>query len=209
MTTARRRLTDINFDFEGAHVALVGKHQGGPANGVTTLITKSTNHINPEQIALATAGQSEEQPQLTIEEPTVETIEKSVHETLVAKAVEDAVAAAVAIEKSAFAAQEEVLKAVQAELETLKVEKQAAIAKAREAALTEVVAADRVEGLLKAFAALDDEAFAVAVEGFKVQKAAEAQSELFNESGVAGTGAESAAEVDRTAEILKAKYAKK
>ncbi|MNF36763.1 hypothetical protein D3C85_607390 [compost metagenome] len=43
MTTAKRRLTDIKFEHEGAHVALVGKHQGGPANGVTTLVYKALN----------------------------------------------------------------------------------------------------------------------------------------------------------------------
>lgn len=37
---AKRRLTNITFEHEGAHVALVGKHQGGAANGHTTLITK-------------------------------------------------------------------------------------------------------------------------------------------------------------------------
>lgn len=42
---AVRRLEDFNFDFSGAHVALVGKHQGGPANGRTTLLTKSTEKL--------------------------------------------------------------------------------------------------------------------------------------------------------------------
>ncbi len=53
MTTATRRLTDIKFEHEGAHVALVGKHQGGPANGITTLITKATSTITQEQIEKA------------------------------------------------------------------------------------------------------------------------------------------------------------
>lgn len=42
---AKRRLTNISFEHDGAHVALVGKAVGGPANGRTTLITKSTNDI--------------------------------------------------------------------------------------------------------------------------------------------------------------------
>lgn len=53
MTIAKRRLTDIKFEHEGAHVALVGKHQGGPANGVTTLITKATDGIPQEVIEKA------------------------------------------------------------------------------------------------------------------------------------------------------------
>lgn len=48
--TAKRRLTDINFEHDGAHVALVFAAQGGPANGVTTLITKATGDITDEQV---------------------------------------------------------------------------------------------------------------------------------------------------------------
>jgi type I site-specific restriction-modification system R (restriction) subunit len=53
-TQAKRRLTDISFEHEGAHVALVSKQQGGPANGVTTLITKATNSISKELVEKAT-----------------------------------------------------------------------------------------------------------------------------------------------------------
>lgn len=48
----KRRLTDIKFDHEGAAVALVGPHQGGPANGVLTLITKAVN-ATEEQVEKA------------------------------------------------------------------------------------------------------------------------------------------------------------
>ena len=54
MTDAKRRLTDIKFEHAGAHVALVGTHQGGPANGVTTLVYKSLNI--PEEL-IEKAGQ--------------------------------------------------------------------------------------------------------------------------------------------------------
>lgn len=54
MTDLKRRLTDIKFEHEGAHVALVGKHQGGPANGITTLVTKATNQIDQKHIDKAT-----------------------------------------------------------------------------------------------------------------------------------------------------------
>lgn len=59
MSKATRRLSDFDFSKDGAHVALVGKHQGGPANGVTTLITKSTSSITQEQIAKAATVQVE------------------------------------------------------------------------------------------------------------------------------------------------------
>lgn len=44
-TKAKRRLTDISFQHEGAHCALVGKKVGGPANGRTTILYKSVNHV--------------------------------------------------------------------------------------------------------------------------------------------------------------------
>jgi hypothetical protein len=56
---ARKRLSNFNFEGEGSHVALVGKHQGGPANGVTTLLTKATNAITDEQVDKATMVQVE------------------------------------------------------------------------------------------------------------------------------------------------------
>lgn len=44
----KRVLFNFDFDSEGAHVALVSKKQGGPANGVPVLITKSvSNGIQP------------------------------------------------------------------------------------------------------------------------------------------------------------------
>lgn len=51
---AKRRLTDIKFDHLGGHVALVGKHQGGPANGYSTLIFKATNDVPNEIVEKAT-----------------------------------------------------------------------------------------------------------------------------------------------------------
>jgi len=45
MMKAKRQLKNFDFEQEGAHVALVGKHQGGPANGYTTLVTKGTKGI--------------------------------------------------------------------------------------------------------------------------------------------------------------------
>lgn len=48
-----RKLTDIKFEHEGAHVALVGLAQGGAANGHTTLITKATNTIAEETVEKA------------------------------------------------------------------------------------------------------------------------------------------------------------
>jgi hypothetical protein len=46
----RRRLTDITFEHEGAHLALVHKDQGGAANGYSTLVMKSAKDFTPEII---------------------------------------------------------------------------------------------------------------------------------------------------------------
>ena len=51
---AKRRLTDIKFEKEGAHLGLIHKDQGGPANGVTTLVYKATNDITDEYLEKAT-----------------------------------------------------------------------------------------------------------------------------------------------------------
>ena len=47
---AKRRLSEFNFEEEGSAIALVGKHQGRPANGVHTLVTKDTKNIEKADI---------------------------------------------------------------------------------------------------------------------------------------------------------------
>lgn len=299
-TIAKRRLTDISFEHEGAHVALVGKHQGGPANGVTTLITKATNAIDKELIEKATTvtvemqfpeflrkffglywedaevlssvlgyGRTEypdldekdyidkrvesinimkavyraeslekaladltpeqtlallkdqemlekalesvpEQTKLKHEEIPMEQILKSAHLEALADAVaieKAAGAAAVAEVQKALDAQAEVLKAVQAEVETFKAAQATAKVEARKAALTSAkVSADKVEAVLKSLEVLSDEAFDAQVELLKSMSAAVDNSEMMQEAGVAGAGAESQEEVDRTTAILKARY---
>lgn len=299
-TIAKRRLTDISFEHEGAHVALVGKHQGGPANGVTTLITKATNAIDKELIEKATTvtvemqfpeflrkffglywedaevlssvlgyGRTEypdldekdyidkrvesinimksvyraenlekaladltpeqtlallkdqemlekalesvpEQTKLKHEEIPMEQILKSAHLEALADAVaieKAAGVAAVAEVQKALDAQAEVLKAVQAEVETFKAAQATAKVEARKAALTSAkVSADKVEAVLKSLEVLSDEAFDAQVELLKSMSAAVDNSEMMQEAGVAGAGAESQEEVDRTTAILKARY---
>lgn len=299
-TIAKRRLTDISFEHEGAHVALVGKHQGGPANGVTTLITKATNTIDKELIEKATTvtvemqfpeflrkffglywddaevlssvlgyGRTEypdldekdyidkrvesinimkavyraenlekaladltpeqtlallkdqemlekalesvpEQTKLKHEEIPMEQILKSAHLEALADAVaieKAAGAAAVAEVQKALDAQAEVLKAVQAEVEAFKAAQATAKVEARKAALTSAkVSADKVEAVLKSLEVLSDEAFDAQVELLKSMSAAVDNSEMMQEAGVAGAGAESQEEVDRTTAILKARY---
>lgn len=66
---AKRRLYDMDFSKEGAHVSLVSKKVGGPANGKPVLLLKALNSDKED----------------------MEMIEKSAHEELVLKAVQAAV----------------------------------------------------------------------------------------------------------------------
>jgi len=136
---------------------------------------------------------------------SMETILKSAHEEFVTKAVE----AAVAVEKAAFVAQEAVLKAAQDKLTEYEAAAVSAVTKSRHDALAAVKPADQVEVLLKSLAPLDAEAFDVVIKSFAAQNAAEGNSELFVEAGANGVGEQDEEVVDRTQEILKAKYAPK
>lgn len=304
MNDAKRRLTDIKFEHEGAHVALVGKHQGGPANGVTTLVYKALD-VSPEIVekasqvtvtlsfqdflrkffgmywedaevlarALGFESDMEEedddeeedsyktyidkrvsaisilknvyksqdidaalrdlspedtlailQAQETLEkamssalpegdlkitsiqpEDNMDKIEKALHEELVAKAVADAEE----ILKAKIAEQADVLKALQEEVEAFRVEKAAAVAAARKDALKAAkLSDDEIEEVFKAVGELPQEAFETVVKQLAAKAALAEESELFKETGVAGAGEQDQAEVDGTAAILKAKYAK-
>lgn len=297
---AKRRLSDINFEHEGAHVALVSKQQGGPANGVTTLITKATNTIEPALIEKATSVTVEMQfpeflrrffglywddaevlsvamgygrteypdtdvkdyidqrvesinilksvylaqdlekalaaltPEQNVaimadqemlekafksvpektptqeETTTMEQILKSAHLEALADAVaieKAAGVAAVAEVQKALDAQAEVLKAVQAEVDSFKAVAATAKVEARKSALVGAkVSADKVEAVLKSLEVLSDEAFDAQVELLKSMSAAVDNSDMMQEAGVAGAGAESQEEVDRTTAILKARY---
>lgn len=61
--TAKRKLKDINFETEGAHVALVSKAQDGPANGHDYAVILKANNFSDEYI------QKIQQVQVTLEFP--------------------------------------------------------------------------------------------------------------------------------------------
>lgn len=300
MTDLKRRLTDIKFEHEGAHVALVGKHQGGPANGITTLVTKATNAIDQATVdkatqvtvtldfeeflrkffnmywedaeilarALGFADDTEDDDigvdywkeyidekvsqinimkgvykaqdvskalselspaemlsllqtqeilekamktalpkgtELTDPEEThmTNTILKSAHEELLSKAVD----AAVAPVQKALDDQTVILKAAQDEIAVFKAAAAEAVTKARTDSLVEAgQTAESAAEIVKSLAGVADDAFAVVLKGYQVQKAAEANNPLFKEQGVNGVGEPDQAKIDKTAEILKAKY---
>jgi len=300
---AKRRLSDISFTHEGAHVALVSKGQGGAANGYTTLVTKATDKIEKEFIDKASKvtvemqfpeflrkffgmywddaevlsvamgyGRTEyedvevkdwidqkvesinilksvyrapdlekaladltpeqsvailkdqemlekalenlpEQTKIKHEDTPLETILKSAHiEALAdAVAVEKAASAAAVVEiQKALDAQALVLKAAQDQLAVYEAVAATAKVEARKAAVIDAkVPADKVESVLKSLEALSDESFATTVETMKALASVVDNSDMMQEAGVAGAGAESQKEIDRTTEILKARYGSK
>lgn len=118
-----------------------------------------------------------------------------------------AVDAAVAIEKAAFAEQAALLKAANDKLAEFEAAAVAAKVEVRKSELTAAkVPAEKLEAVLKSLSALDDESFATQVDLLKAMASAVDNSEMMQEAGVAGAGAESKEEVDRTTEILKARY---
>lgn len=120
-----------------------------------------------------------------------------------------AVDAAVAIEKAAFAEQAELLKTAQAKIADFEAAGVARKAELRKEALVGAkVATDKVEAVLKSLEVLSDEAFSAQVELLKSMSAQVDNSDMMQETGVSGTAEVSSEEVDRTLEILKARYAK-
>jgi hypothetical protein len=89
---ATRKLSDINFEDEGSHVALVGDFQGGAANGFSTLITKATNEVSDEDLQNAlendiNKSQTEEVDN-TMSTMTTEQVQEMITKALAAKEVE-------------------------------------------------------------------------------------------------------------------------
>lgn len=118
-----------------------------------------------------------------------------------------AVDAAVAVEKAAFAAQEALLKAAQDKVAEFEKAAAEAVTKARHDSLVEAgQTTESAQEIVKSLAGVADEAFAVVLKGYQLQKAAEATNPLFNEQGVNGVGEPDQEKVDKVAEILKAKY---
>lgn len=114
-------------------------------------------------------------------------------------------------EKAAVLAELETLKAANAaalqELETLKAANATAKEAARKEAIAAVVPQDQVEDLFKSFNVLDDAGFAKLIDVMKAKDTAE--SEVFKEKGITGGDADKPVDEDKTAAILKARYATK
>lgn len=188
MTEAKRKLSEFDFSRKGCHISLVGPSAGGPANGVPTLVLKS---LSPEGVNTNPNGEGNKM--------TVEMIEKSVHDTLITKAVEDATL----VLKSQ-------LDASQAELNTLKAEKVAAVEAVRKSKIAAVLGDAKVEETFMALKSLDDSNFEIVLKSFSGAKTTEAATDAFVEKGAEGKSDTSKmisdAENNGTMAILKAKY---
>lgn len=80
------------------------------------------------------------------------------------------------------------LEKAKGEIEAFKQEKAEAITKARKEKLAAVLPEEKVDVVFKAIGALDEESFAVAVEGYELLAKAEKESDLFKEQGISGEG---------------------
>ena len=72
MAQAKRTLKKFNFESEGASVALVGASQGGPANGVTTLVTKATDTSETPEVNIKKSFEGD----VTVEMSIMEFLER-------------------------------------------------------------------------------------------------------------------------------------
>jgi len=182
-------------------------------------LEKALSDLSPEETLAVLKDQAmlekalenlPEQSKLKYEETPMETILKAAHLEAVAAAVEVEKAAgvkAVAEIQKALDEQATVLKAAQEQLEAFTSAAAALKVETRKAALaTAKVPTDKLEAVLKSLEVLDDEAFTMQVDLMKSLASAVDASEMLQEAGVAGAGAESAEEVDRTTQILKARY---
>lgn len=229
MKKAERRLSAFNFEHEGSHVALVGKFQGGPANGRTTLLTKATEDITQEAVeeslsSLDKSLSSQEGVTNQTEGYTLsdndkkqedsmseEMVSKSVMEAEVTKAVEAAVAKAVEEKNAELVTKAAELTAAIELVKAFEEKEKESVAKGRKDALKQAgVAEDQVEDLYKSTEALTAEHFDAVVKAMGLKEKALVESDMFKEQGVSGEG--EVVEEDGVASLTKSykeKFSKK
>lgn len=155
---ATRKLSDINFEDEGSHVALVGDFQGGSANGFSTLITKATNEVSDEDLQNALENDinksQTEEVDTNMSTMTTEQVNEMIVKALAAKeaeskeAIEKAVKAAEEKSEAKFSAQNAELQVLKALEDGRKEVKYADIAKSHKTYLGESVEeADLIKAL--------------------------------------------------------------
>lgn len=221
---AKRKLSRFNFEASGSHVALVGPRVGGAANQWTTLLTKSTDDITPEQVEESlsqvdkdmssdegvtnpTEGKTlSESVENKEEHMSEDMIAKSVYEADIAKAVEEAVAKAVEekeVEKAeAVATKQAELDAALAIVKSFEDKEKESVAKSRKEALKQAgVAEEEVESLYKSCEALDTNAFEIVVKAMAAKSKAIDESDIMKETGVSGESV--AVELDGVAALTK------
>lgn len=215
----KRKLSEIDFSREDAHIALVSKEQGGPANGADyALILKAAN--TPEEV--------QETVEDTPEPEIVQEIEKDAAgvsgavkspKGRVSKKKEIPMTQEVEmVEKSQLAAVEKALAEqqtlLQKALDTVakyEAEKKEAIVKARFDQVKQAVANEEVATILfKAVGLVEDEAvFVEVVKALGDMKALVEKSAMFQEVGASAEESAPAVEESGVTKLLKAQYAVK
>lgn len=216
----KKRLSDFDFNYTGAAVALVGDFQGGPANGYTVLVTKATNDISEEEInkALNEIPSEGTVPSPDVNVLVVEKDNKSPLNENENKSSQGENMDSVEVQKALDSAKQEneVLKArldaTEQLLKALEADKEARELEGFKAEAVEAgVAADQVEGIAKSWQAMskvDAEAVKLIIKAMKDKQALFVKSDLFVEKGHTEISDVEKAAKERAASIREAEMKK-
>lgn len=230
MTKAKRKLKDIDFSVEGAHVALVCENQGGPAHGhAGALIYKSAVQVEVKEEVQKSEEEFTSKPEI-LEGDTSPTNEvKLVEGTPSKKNVnkgkkmdqkdqkQEVQNTPEMVEKSVLTAIEKAMEEKQVALEKAlaqvaqfeEAQKQAVIKSKTDVVNAVVKDEAQAAVVLKAALALEaQEDFDALIEVFKSLNAKLEQSDLFVETGASGAAAEDAGKESKLVQAIKSKYNK-
>lgn len=211
----KRKLSEIDFSREDAHIALVSKEQGGPANGADyALILKA---VNPEEVPQVEDTPVEVQIEQEIEKDVtgVSGATKSPKGRVSKKKEIPMTQEVEMVEKSQLAAVEKALAEqqtlLQKALETVakfEAEKKEAITKARFDSVKQAVASEEIATILfKAVGLVEDEAvFVEVVKALGDMKALVEKSAMFQEVGASAEESAPAIEESGVTKLLKAQF---
>lgn len=209
----KRKLSEIDFSREDAHIALVSKEQGGPANGADyALILKAANSEEVLQVedTLVEIEQEVEKDATGVSGATKSpkgrvSKKKEIPMTQEVEMVEKSQLAAV---EKALAEQQTLLQKALDTVAKYEAEKKEAIVKARFDQVKQAVANEEVATILfKAVGLVEDEAvFVEVVKALGDMKALVEKSAMFQEVGASAEESAPAVEESGVTKLLKAQF---
>lgn len=205
----KRKLSEIDFSREDAHIALVSKEQGGPANGADyALILKA---VNPEDAPVEIQIEQEIEKDATGVSGATKSPKgrvskkKEIPMTQEVEMVEKSQLAAV---EKALAEQQTLLQKALDTVAKFEAEKKEAITKARFDSVKQAVASEEIATILfKAVGLVEDEAvFVEVVKALGDMKALVEKSAMFQEVGASAEESAPAIEESGVTKLLKAQF---